>query len=385
MLSVAAALVAIALNFKVDVLPLGGALALALLLQDRPAGWRAVLRRCVVSSLVFLAVLVLTDPQLVTNPELIQKWLSPAVNTGAAATSMAHRFGVNSRIFLVGLHDSLLPHVLRDPVPVLALPAAGLLAAGAILVLLRRRLALLRPAILPALGALLLWLPPLLLTEDYYPRYQLNGVAALYAALGIALLAIWRGGGRTGRAVALGLGVLLLGQYALNGRDGLRQAHQVETHQMAMWGDGNRGWADDLTRNIVEDRAIRAFHAGGYSGTILVDQHGYLDLRPLRLAGLTPVFVNMDTLDAVLPTLDATTPHLLIYSPGSYAADPAWWRPWMKSWVPVTGQRYDLYQAALSHYPVLFDTGGPAQRLLWAGPVDGHDRMMLASVPATGS
>jgi len=89
---------------------------------------------------------------------------------------------------------------------------------------------------------------------------------------------------------------------------------------------------------------------------------------------------NVQGRGTVLATLD-TAPHLLIYSPGDAQADPEWWRPWMSRWPAATAQRYDAYRAALEVFPVLFDTGGPAQRLLWTGPVHPFDRMVLAAVP----
>jgi hypothetical protein len=54
----------------------------------------------------------------------------------------------------------------------------------------------------------------------------------------------------------------------------------------------------------------------------------------------------------------------------------------MGVWPVELEQRYDLYLAKLSGFPVLADTGGPAQHLLWTGPVDRHDRMVLAAVPS---
>jgi hypothetical protein len=151
---------------------------------------------------------------------------------------------------------------------------------------------------------------------------------------------------------------------------------------MVTWGVGNAGYSYDESRNMIEGRAIDTVMSGGYDRTILVDQHAYLDLRPLRLAGLVPVFVNIDNVDAVLDHLDRSVPHLLLLSPGSYDTDPDWWQPWMGVWPVELEQRYDLYLAKLSGFPVLADTGGPAQHLLWTGPVDRHDRMVLAAVPS---
>jgi len=180
------------------------------------------------------------------------------------------------------------------------------------------------------------------------------------------------------------LALLLVGQYGLMIRDGAAHAaYVVSANSLVAWGDGNAGYSVEQTRNIVEWRAVEAARTGLYDRTILVDQHAYLDLRMLRLAGLDPVYVNIDTIDAVMGRLDRSLPHLLIFSPGSDDTDPSWWQAsWMGGWPPALGQRYQAYLSELSGFPVLHDTGGPPQRLLWPGPVEHTDRMVLAAVPA---
>ena len=383
LLYLAAALLAVALNFKVDMAPVGIVLGLALLLQDRQDGWRPVLRRCLTAAMIFVLVLIATDPLLIIDPAAAVKFLVPPVHHMAGDTGPSVRFFGNLVLLAQLLKWDLLPNALQFWVPTIALPIVLFLATAIVIFLLRRRPALLRLLLLPALAVLLLWGPSLLLTQDYYGRYALNGVAALYALAGVALLGFRRSADPTARRLAVVLALLLLGQYAVLGRDGILHARQAEAaDRMVLWGEGNSGWSQEQTRNIVEWRAVDTFVAGGYSQVVLVDQHAYLDLRPLRLAGLTPVFVNLDTLDHVLATLDPAAPHLLVYSPGSYGTDPTWWRPWMLRWSPEIEHRYDGYRATVEGFPVLYDTGGPAQRLLWTGPVGQFDRMVLATVPA---
>jgi len=381
LLYLAAALLAVALNFKIDMLPLGVVLGLALL-QDRRAGLRPVLRRCLMAGMVFVGALIATDPLLIIDPAAALKFLLPPVHHAAGNTGPAERFVGNLLPFARALKWDLLPEAIQFWVPTIILPVVLLLAAAIVVFLLRRRPALLRPLLLPVLAAFLLWLPPLLLTQDYYERYVLNGVAALYALAGLALLGFRRSGDPIARRLAAVMALLLLGQYVVLGRNGILQAGQAAAaDRMVLWGEGNSGWSQDQTRNLVEWHAVDTFLAGGYDRTVLVDQHAYLDLRPLRLAGLTPVFVNLDTLDQVLATLDPAAPHLLLYSIGNYEPDPAWWRPWMSRWSSETERRYDAYRAVIDGFPVLYDTGGPAQQLLWTGPVGPSDRMILAAVP----
>lgn len=382
LLYLAAALLAVALNFKIDMVPLGIVLGLALLLQDRLAGPRLVFRRCLTAGMVFVVAVIATNPLLVIDPVAALKFLLPPVHHAAGDIGASERILGNLLPWARAVKWDLLPQVLQFWVPTIVLPSVLLLAVAAVIFLLRWRPSLLRPLILPAIAVLLLWIPPLLLTQDYYERYALNGVAALYALAGIAMLGFRRSADPTARRLAAVLALLLVGQYGVMGRDGfIESGHAASINRMVLWGEGNSGWSQEQTRNIIEWRAVETFLAGGYSRTVLVDQHAYLDLRPLRLAGLIPVFVNLDTLASTLATLDPAAPHLLLYSPGSDAVDPAWWRPWMSRWSPETEQRYDAYRATIGDFPTLYDTGGPAQRLLWTGPVGPFDRMILAAVP----
>jgi len=82
--------------------------------------------------------------------------------------------------------------------------------------------------------------------------------------------------------------------------------------------------------------------------------------------------------------LDQSVDHLLLFSPGSYATDSSWWRPWMTRWAPETARRYDTYRARLDAFPVCEEIAGPPQRLLWPGPVAPNDHMVLAVIPKSG-
>jgi hypothetical protein len=71
----------------------------------------------------------------------------------------------------------------------------------------------------------------------------------------------------------------------------------------------------------------------------------------LRLAGMRPVYINLFNDEEVLRELDRSVDHLLLLSPGSYATDPSWWRPWETSWTPKTARRYDAYRARSTPFP----------------------------------
>jgi len=359
-LYLAAVSLALAMNFKIDVAPLGAVLALALIWRGAAQDNGRAVRPALIASGAFLVALIATKPGLLTAPQDLLAWLSPPVARleQGAAPSLVEKLLVLIR----DLKAEMLPAAWQYYVPTAVLPAALLAAVAAVVVILRRQPAVLGRLILPALAVLLLWFVPMVLVSEFYARY----------------------GAARGRMLASILALLLVGQYGLMIRDGAAHAaYVVSANSLVAWGDGNAGYSVEQTRNIVEWRAVEAARTGLYDRTILVDQHAYLDLRMLRLAGLDPVYVNIDTIDAVMGRLDRSLPHLLIFSPGSDDTDPSWWQAsWMGGWPPALGQRYQAYLSELSGFPVLHDTGGPPQRLLWPGPVEHTDRMVLAAVPA---
>ena len=125
-----------------------------------------------------------------------------------------------------------------------------------------------------------------------------------------------------------------------------------------------------FTRTEIERHAVEAWQSGNYDSTILVDQHGYFDLRMLRLAGMSPVYVNLFNDEEVLRGLDQSVDHLLLFSPGSYATDPSWWRPWMTRWTPETARRYDTYRARLMPFPCARRSRG--RHSAYSGPARWH-------------
>src|SRR4029077_13438718 len=123
-----------------------------------------------------------------------------------------------------------------------------------------------------------------------------------------------------GRGCVVAMLALLLVQYvALMSANRAADA-QVEAERFHVGvGERRDGFARGFTRTEIERRAIEAWRSGGYDRTILVDQHAYLDLRMLRLAGMRPVYINMFNDEEVLRGLDRSVDHLLLLSPGTYA------------------------------------------------------------------
>jgi hypothetical protein len=371
----AAALLAVAINFKIDMTALTPILGLALLWHGVPRGSQATLRVCLVAGAVFVVTFVAVNPLLVLAPQVWLKWIVPPVNQ--ARPDLVETVSANLVALARALKDAMSPVAL--PVPALVLLLVG--GGAAVVVGLWRKPALER-LIPPCLAAATLWLVPVGLVADYQPRYGMNGLGAFYAAIGIGLLCLWRDGGRYRGLAAAAVAVVLAGQYGMLFGDDAAYAGLIGARtQATLRGDDNAGYDYDYSRTIIEWHVIEAAAGGSYDSTVLVDQHAYLDLGPLRRAGLNAIYINIETLDRVLAGLDRSVAHLVIYAPGSYAADPGWWRPWMTKWPPALEQRYDEYLATLQAWPTLAEAGSAPQRLLWVGPVDRRDHMVAAVIP----
>ncbi len=382
-LYIGAALVAIAGNMKIDAILLGGVLGLAILVSGWRAGLAGLGRQVLLSAGIFALVYTVTDPQVLTNPgTLLVRAKSAGLFVGQAPLGLAATAYQNLDMLRLFLEINLVPWNTGDmPAGMMSIGLVVLALAASAIALWRRRADLAALAI-PAAALLLLWLYPMLTITTFYPRYYLNGLGALYALIGAALVMVSRLRTLAGRACVVTILALLLVQYVTLMSAHRAAAAQVEAKAFYVGvGDRRDSFARGFTRTEIERRAIEAWQSGGYDRTILVDQHGYFDLRMLRLSGMRPVYVNLFNDEEVLRGLDRSVDHLLLLSPGSYTTDPSWWRPWMTRWTPETERRYETYRARLDAFPVREEIAGPPQRLLWAGPVTPDDRMVLAVIP----
>jgi hypothetical protein len=382
-LYIAAALTAIAANMKIDAILLGGVLGLAIFVSGWRAGISGLGRQILLSAGIVTLVYTATNPGVLTDPDSVLTQITntslDAGHTPQGSIATAHQ---NLGVLWLFVESNLVPWGAGNtPAGVMAISLMALALAASAIVLWRRRADLAALAI-PAAALLLLWLYPMVTISIFYPRYYLNGLGALYALIGAALVMLWRLRIPAGRGCVLTVLALLLVQYGALVSAYRAAAVQIEAEAFYVGvGDRRDGFARGFTRTEIERHAIEAWQSGNYDRTILVDQHGYFDLRTLRLAGMRPVYINLFNDEEVLRGLDQSVDHLLLLSPGSYATDPSWWRPWMTRWTPETARRYDTYRARLDAFPVCEEIAGPPQRLLWTGPVAPDDQMVLAVIP----
>jgi len=379
-LYIAAALVAIAVNMKIDAILLGGVLGLAILVSGRRAGRAGTRRQVLLSAGIFALVYAVTNPQVLMDPVFVVSRLMPPsydapLGLGASARQ-------NLSVLRLFLETNLVPQKISDtPAGRISIGVVALALSSLVLVH-RRRGTDLGALAIPAAALLVLWLCPLLIIITFYSRYYLNGLGALYALIGAVLVLTWRLRTTAGRAWVLTILALLLAQYGALITAQAAAAGRVEAKTFYIGiGERRDRFAHGYSRNEIERRAIEAWESGAFNRTILVDQHGYFDLRMLRLAGMRPVYINLFNYEEVLRGLDRSVDYLLLLSPGSYATDPSWWSPWMSLWSPETARRYDAYRARLDAFPVREEIAGPPQRLLSAWPVAPDDHMVLAVIP----
>jgi hypothetical protein len=378
-LYIGAALVAIALNMKIDASLLVGVLSLAIVIL----GWRSGLagfgRQILLSAGIFALVYAVTNPEVLINPSFVLSRQMPPTGDALGLSATVRQ---NLPVLRQFLETNLVPWKISDlPLGMLSVGLVALVL-GTLAIVHRRGGADLLALSIPTAALLLLWLYPMLTISSFNGRYYLNGLGALYALIGAALVTAWRSRASLARACVAAILALLLVQYGAlmsTHRDAAAQA-AAGTFYVGV-GDRRDGFARGFTRNEIERRAVEAWQGGGYDRTILVDQHGYFDLRMLRLAGMRPVYLNTFNNEEVLRGLNWSVDHLLLLSPGSYATDPSWWSPWETSWTLEAAQRYDAYRAQLDAFPVRDEIAGPPQRLLSAAPVASDDHVVLAVIP----
>jgi hypothetical protein len=127
-------------------------------------------------------------------------------------------------------------------------------------------------------------------------------------------------------------------------------------------------------RNLLTLAAIRQNRVGGFSNTILVDQHSYLDLRAFFVAGLNPVYINAESYRRVIGSLPRGR-YLALFSKGTPEIEPRW----AGAWPPNVQACYAEEMRFLSGSPVVWQRDGSVERLLdWAPPAPDNNVSLVA-------
>jgi hypothetical protein len=369
-LTLSLALLALGMNFKPDIVVAAGAPGLALVLVWLRCGWRVVFRDAIPGILSGLAIILATDPNMLTDPVMnvrIKYHIFVNATGGGNDYSYIH---VNWQNFCNFLDSVFLWRGLGGVAgPVLA--ALGISAAFLVAAWQRTGAALIAP--IGAAVAGIAWAAIILKAPGASDRYFLNGLAAFLATMSMALflLAAAPGWRRIAQGGAILVAVICFGHLIAQDRNSLA---------IASASVATSGFDPAHHRTLASLDAVKLAQAPGFRGKVLVDQHSYIDLRPFRLHGIDAQYVNMDTLSGVIASLDRAQENLVVFARGTVATHGNSWRPWMGDWSPEMRSRYQSYQAQLLALPVVKHYGGQPHEVLSTAPIEPNTETFVSAM-----
>jgi hypothetical protein len=214
-----------------------------------------------------------------------------------------------------------------------------------------------------AATALVAW-SAIVLSHVVYDRYWLNGLGAFLATVAMALLLAEREGLRNAARAALAVAALV---YCVHATAQARNSYVTYVSYKE-----SDGFSPHQLRTVASLYAIKTAKEPGYSQTVLVDQHAYIDLLPFRRAGMDARYVNMFSIQTVVASLAPGSKYIIVFGKGDYTPGEG------GEWSPPLMQAYDTYQARLAQYPALRHYRGRPQRLLSIYPLALDDEMTVA-------
>jgi len=190
-------------------------------------------------------------------------------------------------------------------------------------------------------------------------RYFISGVTLLYVFVGLGLTFLWIHE-KNKKLKWLPLLISILGLFLFSWRMIAETALANELHESYKIFDGN----DPLhSRNKAIDFIIKNFHSSDTSNKILVDLHGYIDIRRLIENNFEVGYINFSNFETVFKNLSKDQKHLVIFVPGTYTADEGWGK-----WTNEEMNRYDRYLKALSQFKTIYEVKGEPMQLLNPAP-----------------
>jgi hypothetical protein len=365
-LLIATSAFAVALNCKPDAVFAGGAIPLALALSLPVIGLHRACQAAVKAFLTFILVFVVTNPPFVFRP--IQSLLLTYTEMAAAAKDFSRG---NESIFAnVQLLNAFVErNLLWEGAGIAFMLACGIILAYFVAAWLRRAASYSALAIGAAI-TLVTWGVVVLTMNSPHDRYFINGLGALLATVAMCLVVLDANGRR---AVRLMLAVLIVIYFV---RASSNASQSLGIH---LTNKEYEGFDPRHHRNLASLYAIKAVNDQGFSPTVLVDQHAYVDLVPFRRAGMDATYINAANVAKAIASLSRCNKYAVIYGKGSYnaTADPRF-RNGEGEWPLDLMRAYDAYQARLSELPILRQYSGGIQRLLSSGPVQKNDDVTVA-------
>ena len=357
-LMLSAACFAIALNFKPDILVVGGAIGLALGLCLVLRGVKFAFVSGAWAAVTFGATFIATNPFFLAAPGRALS-TTYVVMLGQMASSPRDGYVSANISFLFQTLDRSLLWEGAGLGLVLAIAVVLFCLAGAAV----RRTHVFMVLAIGAATALVAW-SAIVLSHVVYDRYWLNGLGAFLATVAMALLLAEREGLRNAARAALAVAALV---YCVHATAQARNSYVTYVSYKE-----SEGFSPHQLRTVASLYAIKTAKEPGYSQTVLVDQHAYIDLLPFRRAGMDARYVNMFSIQTVVASLAPGSKYIIVFGKGDYTPGEG------GEWSPPLMQAYDTYQARLAQYPALRHYRGRPQRLLSIYPLALDDEMTVA-------
>lgn len=368
-LLVSAALFALAVNFKLDAVILAAAPGLALCYVLLRHGLPVALKDAVFAGLVALAVLVAGKPLMLLDPIMdIRERYHMLFGIAGGAAHSSFDLHANWEALLAFLNVNLLWAGAGHYTGLIVATALLLAALGASLYYWRSK------ALMLVIGAVLVvvaW--PAVVLRSALPEGHLllNGLGIFLATAAIAMLLGHRMGGRArlaAHAAAALLGIAWISHITCLGAAALAT---------------NRSYAATNGLDPAHNRTLASLDSlkmipEGFSKTILVDQHSYIDLRALRQGGVDARYVNMNDFEKVAGSLDPAKRYLVIFARGGFDRGDGHLRAWEGEVTPQYQADFQRYQARLLHLPVKQRYPGSPQAILSVGPINPSDEVFVS-------
>lgn len=380
-LALSTAAYALGLNFKFDLIIFAAAPAGALILVTADRDYRLAVRSALMAAATSGLVYLASRPLFLKAPlQQLRLQYHTILDSGGGR---AEGYIPHNLDLLAGYLGSSL--VSAGVLPLLGAAVAALLLAVAVLGPWRRpprRWTLPAPrTLIPLIGAamaLAAWVAVVTKGAGIAERYLLNGMGAYLAAVGMGLLLTWRQPSRARFLAPAFLAAVVLSY------GGNAIARSIESARIQRANAALGGFDPAHNRNRAAAFAADLVRSGRYPRTVLVDQHSYADLRPLRLRGAEPRYVNMLNLDRELRGL-AARPYLVIFSTGTTDKTKGNHRPWMGEWSGAVERCYAAYRARLGQATTLRRFEGAPQLVTSTAPVNARDEIYVGLLPAAGA
>ncbi len=377
-LLVSVVVLAVAVNFKVDAVLMGAAPALALVLECWRRGFRAALSDATAAAAAGACAAVLTRPSLLPNPLADIRSYVYTLNKGFDELGFPANPGryswpdIDSRVRILArfLGANVFANGIGAP---LALLVVCIIFLGfGVFVLASRDRQRLTAGVGACAGAMIWAYIILRYPALIWDRYFLSGLGACYAALGMFALYYHADKRKALRYIGLALLAGISLQYVVNALHNAKTGLATVAEYR-----GSMGLDPANTRNVASLAVLDLVKDYGPGTVVLVDQHGYFDLRLFWQHQIEPRYINMYNADAVLGAVDPSKTYVILFSRGTtnlHVAHPAY----VGTWAPEKIALYAKYQSLLTRLPIRMSFGDHSQEILDAAPLNPSDEISIA-------